>query len=95
MAADEERGSTVAGTEKPEAQEETRVGEWEIHIRRAPDGFTVQFKTDPARQKAVEEAVEAFREFRRKARRAGLTPIGLMRALLRERVRDALDVEDD
>lgn len=93
MAAVEER----TGSDSPAAErhDEVRVGEWEIHIRRSPDGFTVQFKTDPSRQKAVDEAVEAFREFRRKARRAGLTPVALLRALVREQVRSFVREEDE
>ena len=93
MAAEEAR----TGSDGPavEQHDEVRVGDWEIHIRRSSDGFTVQFTTDPSRQKAVDEAVEAFREFRRKARRAGLTPVALLRALVREQVRGLVREEDE
>ncbi|MBM7866436.1 hypothetical protein GTO89_06960 [Heliobacterium gestii] len=47
------------------------LGAWEFSIKETEDGFTINIKGDKERLRAKREAIEAFKEFQRKARKAG------------------------
>lgn len=46
-------------------------GPWEFSIKETADGLTINIKGDTERLRARREAIEAFKEFERKARKAG------------------------
>lgn len=59
---------------------------WELSVRKTDTGYTLDLREDPDAVRARREAREAFRQFVRKARAAGLTPLGLAANLLGVRV---------
>ncbi|KAB2953076.1 hypothetical protein F9B85_07375 [Heliorestis acidaminivorans] len=44
---------------------------WEFSIKETDEGFSINIKGDKDRLKARREAIEAFKEFQQKARKAG------------------------
>ncbi len=59
---------------------EKKFGGWEFSVKETDDGITVQFKGDKSQMQARREAVAAFRQFRQKAKAAGMFPGSLFRA---------------
>jgi hypothetical protein len=58
------------------------VGGWEFHVKHQEDGLVVEIKGDPKKMQARQEAIDAFLDFRKKARAAGMTPGCILRHLV-------------
>lgn len=58
------------------------MGGWEFHVRHEEGSLVVEVKGDPEKMQARREAIDAFLEFRKKARAAGMTPGCLFRHLV-------------
>ncbi|MCW2277065.1 hypothetical protein [Heliophilum fasciatum] len=64
--------SRTADAENAEGKEKTGSwGPWEFSIKETEEGFMINVKGDVERMRARREAIEAFKEFERKARKAG------------------------
>ena len=55
---------------------------WGFHVKSDEGSLVFEIKGDPARMKARQEAIDAFFEFRKKARAAGMTPGCILRDLV-------------
>jgi len=55
---------------------------WEFHVKHDAGSLVIEIKGDPERMRARQEAIDAFLEFRRKARAAGMTPGCFLRHLI-------------
>jgi len=58
------------------------VAGWEFHVKHDEGSLVIEVKGDPERMRARQEAIDAFLEFRKKARAAGMTPGCMLRDLL-------------
>lgn len=55
-------------------EQSKKLSGWEFTLKETDDGFVFQVKGDKERLRARREAVQAFKEFRRKAKAAGFGP---------------------
>ncbi|QGG48748.1 hypothetical protein [Heliorestis convoluta] len=54
-----------------EGEKKKSCSPWEFSIKETEEGFTINIKGDKERLKARREAIEAFKEFQTKAKKAG------------------------
>ncbi|MBC9784229.1 hypothetical protein H1S01_06860 [Heliobacterium chlorum] len=57
-----------------EQEHKKSCGSWEFSFKETEDGFTINIKGDKERLRAKREAIEAFKEFQSKAKKAGFYP---------------------
>ena len=58
------------------------MGGWEFHVKHEQGSLVVEIKGDPKKMQARQEAIDAFLEFRKKARAAGMTPGCILKHLV-------------
>ncbi|HUW63885.1 MAG TPA: hypothetical protein VMW83_04175 [Spirochaetia bacterium] len=55
---------------------------WEFNVKHEEGSLVVELKGDPKKMQARQEAIDAFLEFRKKARAAGMTPGCILKHLI-------------